>query len=116
MCPQFLRSLLVVPGAQTSENVSHEIRVLTIAGDSPDPHLRQREHKINLLRPHSGTLLRRLWTLKICFFIYSGPLCFTRKISIVSIHLKKTVFDKDVRTQIYFCDPKENGPPQGHLA
>ena len=61
---QPLRFLLVVPGAQTSENVSHEIRVLIIAGDSPDPHLRQREHKINLLRPHSGTLLRRLSTLR----------------------------------------------------
>ena len=57
-------ALLVVPGAQTSENVSHEIRVLIIAGDSPDPHLRQREDKINLLRPHSGTLLRRLSTLR----------------------------------------------------
>ena len=34
----------IVPGAQTSENVSHEIRVLIIAGDSPDPHLLQREH------------------------------------------------------------------------
>ena len=60
MCLQPLRFTLVVPGAQTSENVSHEIRVLIIAGDSPDPHLWQREHKINLLRPHSGTLLRRL--------------------------------------------------------
>ena len=62
--PQPLRFLLVVPGAQTSENVSHEIRVLIIAGDSPDPHLRQREHKINLPCPHSGTLLRRLSTLR----------------------------------------------------
>ena len=59
-----LRSLLVVPGAQTSENESHEIRVLIIVGDSPNPQLRQREHKITLLRPHSGTLLRRLSTLR----------------------------------------------------
>ena len=55
-----LRFLLVVPGAQTSETESHEIRVLITVGDSPDPHLRQREHKIILLRPHSGTRLRRL--------------------------------------------------------
>ena len=45
-------------------NSSHEIRVLIIAGDSPDPHLRQREHKITLLRPYSGTRLRRLSTLR----------------------------------------------------
>ena len=43
MCLQPLRFLLVVSGAKTSENVSHEIRVLIIAGDSPDPHLQQRE-------------------------------------------------------------------------
>ena len=39
--------------------MSHDIRVLIIAGDSPNPHLRHREHTINLLRPHSGTLLIR---------------------------------------------------------
>ena len=48
---QPLRFLLVVPGAQTSDNIFHEIRVLIIAGDSPDPHLWKRDHKINLLRP-----------------------------------------------------------------
>ena len=42
-----------------NENEAHEMCVLTIAGDSPDPHLRQKEHKITLLRPHSGTRLRR---------------------------------------------------------
>ena len=65
MCPQPLRFLQVVPGAQASENVSHEIRVLIIAGDSPDPHLRRREHKIKLLCPHCGTLFRRLTTLRM---------------------------------------------------
>ena len=50
------------PGAQTNENELHEMRVFIIAGDSPDPHLRQREHRITLLRPHNGTLLRRLST------------------------------------------------------
>ena len=33
-------------------------------GVSRPTHLRQREHQINLLRPHSGTLLRRLSTLR----------------------------------------------------
>ena len=54
--------------------MSHEIRVLIIAGNSPDPHLRQREHKINLLRPHSGTLLRRLLTLRTRTMMAVTPL------------------------------------------
>ena len=57
-----------------SEKMSHEIRVLIIARDSPDPHLRQREHKINLLRPHSGTLLRRLSTLRTSTTMVVTPL------------------------------------------
>ena len=50
---------LVVPGPQTSENESHEIHVLVIAGESPDPHLRQRENTKSLLRPHKNTLFKK---------------------------------------------------------
>ena len=41
-------------------NELHELCVLIIARDSPDPHLRQKEPKIILLRPHSGTRLGKL--------------------------------------------------------
>ena len=71
---QLLRFLLVVPGAQTNGNESHEMRVPIIGGDSPDPHLRQKEHKITLLRPHSGTRLRRLSTLRTRTMTAATPL------------------------------------------
>ena len=45
----------IPPGRAWSSNERE--RVPRNPGDSPNPHLRQRENKINLLRPHSGTLV-----------------------------------------------------------
>ena len=64
----------IPPGAQTNENELHETRVLIIAGDSPDPLLRQKEHRTTLLRPHSGTRLRRLSILRTRTMTAATPL------------------------------------------
>ena len=44
----------------TNGNEFHDLCVLVIAGDSPDPHLRQKEPQITLHHPHGWTRLRRL--------------------------------------------------------
>ena len=51
----------IPPGRAWSSNERERAprTVLIIAGDSPDPHLRQKEPQIILLRPHTGTLLRK---------------------------------------------------------
>ena len=57
------------PGGAWSSNERERERVQRNARphhrwDSPDPHLRQKEHKITLLRPHSGTRVRKLSILR----------------------------------------------------